>query len=94
MNGGGAASGVSAAEGRGAAAFCTPRRAGKKEASAAQESFGARAGPGLNQTEQSMSRVEQLITRESHGLAEVGELARRLASNSRRSRDEGRGTRA
>ena len=86
---------MSAAEGRGAAAFCTPRRAGKKEASAAQESFGARAGPGLNQkTEQSMSRVEQLVTRESHGLAEVGELARRLTSKSSRSRDGGRGTRA
>ena len=94
MNGGGAASGVSAAEGRGAAAFCTPRRAGKKEASAAQESFGATSGPRVTQTEQSMSRVEQLVTRESHDLAEAGELARRLTSKSSRSRDEGRGTRA
>ena len=45
MNGGGAASGVSAAEGRGHA-YCKPRRAGKKEASVAQESPGGRENPG------------------------------------------------
>ena len=85
---------MSAAEGRGRLHTASaPPRGQKKEASAAQKSFGVRQrAPGTPiLRSQRMSEVEQLLTRESPGLAEVGELARLLTSGSTKGRDGGRG---
>ena len=74
MNGGGAASGASAAEGRGACILQAPPRGQKRGVSRAGEP-GAERTPALPILRID-DRVEQLLPRERHGLAEVSELAR------------------
>ena len=79
MNGGGAASGVGAAEGRGQHAFCKrpAARAEKRGIGKSRRASGQdERAPGTPiLPRQPMSEVEQLLTRESPGLAGAGELA-------------------
>jgi len=60
-----------------------PRRAGRKRGiSGAEELRGKTSGPRAHPFCAAEDRVEQLVTRESPGLAEVGELARQMTGKS------------
>ena len=86
MNGGGAASGAGAAEGRGRlhTASAPPRGQKKRHQRRRRASGQDERAPGTPiRRSQLMSEVEQLLTRESPGLAGVGELARLMTSGQR-----------